>query len=170
MQTQRVGAVIYLFLGCHSRGLEIMLGKIPFPDVEELSLMLAYLRISGDEFEELGTRVQKSGSILREQSIIESAEIIEKIVRNAGGIERFVEVFKQCQYESSEKWRALVDWYKWVKVGRPAGGGKGDTWKLVDRYHQHPDTLRRWRETLILQIADEIMYGNSWSKKKNRVA
>jgi hypothetical protein len=67
-------------------------------------------------------------------------------------------VFRQCQRDNSEKWRALVDWHRWVKVGRPAGGGSGDTWRLKQRYHQHTDTLRRWRETLILQIADEIAY------------
>ena len=158
LKTQNVGAVIYLFLGCHSRGLEIMLGKDPFPDAGELSVMLSSLRISGEGFEEIGTRVQKGSICLREQKIIEDAEVIQKIVEDAGGIERFIAVFRSCQQENSARWRALADWYRWVKIGRPAGGGRGETWRLAERYHAHPDTLRRQREDLILEIADEIAH------------
>ena len=159
VKVQQIGAVIYLFLGCHARGLEIMLGKFPFPDTEELSMMLDWIRGGNPSLDELGIHIQTSGLILREQGIVESAEVIEKIIRDAGGIERFNEVFRDCQRESSNQWRSLVDWYKWVKVGRPPGGGKGDMWRLVQRYHVSETTLRNWREKLILQLADEICNG-----------
>ena len=156
IQVQKIGAVIYLFLGVHAHGLEIMLGKFPFPSTEELSIMLSWLRGGTSFFEELGVNIQSGGLNFYAQNIVESAEVIEKIIKDAGGIERFNVVFRDCQRESSEKWRALVDWYKWVKVGRPSGGGKGDMWRLVQRYHVSETTLRNWRETLLLQIADQI--------------
>ena len=171
VQVQQIGAVIYLFLGCHARGLEIMLGKFPFPDTEELSMMLDWIRGGGNpSLNELGIQIQTSRLVLREQSIVESAEVIEKIIRGAGGIERFNEVFRDCQRESSAPWRALVDWYKWVKVGRPPCGGRGDMWRLVQRYHVSETTLRNWRETLILQLADEICNGRVENGDSENVA
>ena len=156
LMTYRVGAVIYLFLNCHAHGLEIMLGMAPFPDSEELAAILAHLRGDVSAFEELGTFIQSHSAVEYGQAVIESAEKIQSVVEMAGGIERFNHVFRECQRENSEDWRILVDWHKWVKIGRPAGGGRGDTWRLVERYHQHPDTLRRRRDRFVLKIADDI--------------
>ena len=159
VQVQEIGAVIYLFLGVHARGLEIMLGEFPFPPTEELSSMLVWLRGSVSSYADLGVNIQTGGLNLYAQHIVESAERIEKIISNAGGIERFNVVFRDCQRKSSTPWRALVDWYKWVKIGRPPRGGKGDMWRLVQRYHVSETTLRNWREKLILQLADDIFNG-----------
>jgi hypothetical protein len=116
MAVQRVAAVIQIFLCGHAQGLEIMLGTVPFPDAEELALMVATLDIQTDDLETLGTRIQKSVIAKEEQRIIESAEVIENIVKRAGGIKRFVAVFKRYERANSEKWRVLVDWYRHVAV------------------------------------------------------
>jgi hypothetical protein len=123
LAAQRVAAVIYFFLNGHTRGLEIMLGQDPFPDAEELALMADALNAQINDLQDLGTRIQKSGIAKEEQRIVESAEVIENIVKGAGGIKRFASVFNRYKKRSDEKWRALVDWYKYVAVRSPGERG-----------------------------------------------
>jgi hypothetical protein len=140
-----------------------MLGYDPFPDIEELVMMVSALDAQTDDLAELGTRIPKSGIATEEQRIIESAEVIENIVKRAGGIGRIVRVFRQYRRKNEKGWRVLVDWYKLLS-SRRSHRERQIAWKLTGKYHQHPSTLWRWRMDLIARIARDVVF------KRRRIA
>ena len=168
IETHRLAHVIYLFMACHSRGLEIMLGDAPFPESEDIAAMVVFLRGRSAGIEDLGTRIQSSGGRPYEMTVVENAEEIEKIIANAGGIDRISEVVRDCRNTNIHQWQAMEDWVRNVTPGRPSCGSKPVLPSLSRKYAYHSDTLRRHREVLLLQIADEVLFGDGGAKRGRR--
>jgi hypothetical protein len=153
-QTCRLAIAIRIFLMGHSNGLDIMLGRVRFPDAEEIVMMLRHLSGTADTSEDLGVRVQFQNVIFYAQSVVEAADTLTAIIDDAGGMTRVVEVFQEYAKRNSEQWRALADWF----YGMP-GTSDGDlNFRLMRKYHKRPEALRRARDETLLQIADSILH------------
>jgi len=158
---QRLSWALWFFLGGHSRGLEIMLGKFPFPDNDELAMMCAFLFKSpkqkaalAEDLREFGYSVDTSTSGF----YMDAAVIISEIIRSSG-LNAIIAEFKRACAEKSTDYRIFFDWYLHMNRGRPCHGEAPTTPELMRKYGLSEATLRRRREAFVLASALRIRRG-----------
>lgn len=145
--------LIELFLDRHSGGLHILVGAAPLPNSTELEAMMRN-SVSYD----IGIRVQGGESLAEEQRVVEAVERVYRALALAGGIERINAVFREFKKAAPSDFALLRDHTAMVKPGRPFRlQGRGAR-ILADRWHMHPDTLRKARNFIVARLAQRLAY------------
>lgn len=151
-QAKNLADVLFLILRKHSAGFAVLLGKHPWPSIEDIYHMM------GSNYSELNTRVQGGVQTPEQQRIVEKVEWFMDTVKKAGGPEAIIERFKDLHDKDIDVWIFLRD-------STLALGWMGNIFKkaalkdVAEKYHIHPRTLKRRRTQIILSIAGEILYG-----------
>lgn len=145
--------LIELFLERHSGGLYILLGTVPLPDSAEIAEM-----IHNCSSVDLGVRVQGGESVPEAQRIVEAVDRVYRAIALAGGIERINKVFCEFKHDAPSDFALLRDHTAHVKLGRPFRTSRYCAATVADRWHMHPDTLRKARNFIIARIAQRLCY------------
>lgn len=160
-------ALFNLFLDYNCMGLSCFIVDEPLPSSEELALMLSY---SAKKSTEDAGRVDGGQDIPQAQSILERADVIERLIQNFGGIDTFrasFAFFAALEAEASKRSKGRVDRYKLLKDLSEVGTSRFPSNGSVAFYHHITErNMRDERKKALSQIAKDIYFKRKYTEKK----
>jgi len=155
--------VIRLLLGVHSHGIEILHGVHPFPCALELAMIIEFAFDTSSKREAVKADFQAFSIDVNGGSDTFAAEIaaaITKIITDSGGSARIAETFQKASAEGCVDYRITIDTFTYISRYRPSAESAPVMPRLAVKYGKHVDTLRRRRDSFILEIADRVINGS----------